>query len=128
MEQTWDTDFPVRPVWFNASLYSRERALWRALISRVLQGVCGFDLGERALSKLRQLEARLYRATETTCGSLTLPPGMIPGQASVALPAPAGLELLRRQMAPHHFRRAGDVYDLRFVHEDLHEVVRVITD
>ena len=93
-----DSDFPVRTVWFNAWLYSREQALWRALISRVLEGARGFELGELALDRLRQLEARLYRAMETTCGSLTLPPGMAPGQASVALPAPAGLELLRRQM------------------------------
>jgi formylglycine-generating enzyme required for sulfatase activity len=122
LEETEDTDFPVRSVWFNAWLYSREQTLWRALISRVLEGARGFDLGQPALDKLRQLEARLYQALETTCGQLTLPPGMVPGQASVALSAPAGLELLRRQT-----KRGGeDMGQLQTLIDDV-EVSQALT-
>jgi hypothetical protein len=50
-----------RAVWFNAWLYSREEALWRALISRVLEAARAFPTLDRAAQdKLRQLEARLY--------------------------------------------------------------------
>ena len=30
---TEGSDYPVRPVWFNAWLYSQQESLWRALIS-----------------------------------------------------------------------------------------------
>jgi Cdc6-like AAA superfamily ATPase len=43
LEATVGTAFPVRAVWFNAWLYSHQPALWRALISRVLDGVRGFE-------------------------------------------------------------------------------------
>jgi formylglycine-generating enzyme required for sulfatase activity len=122
LEETAATDFPVHPVWFNAWLYSREQALWRALISRVLQGARGFELGERALDQMRQLEARLYQAAEATCGQLTLPPGMVPSQASVALPAPAGFELLRRQSQ----RGGEDLEQLEALIDDV-EVSQALT-
>jgi formylglycine-generating enzyme required for sulfatase activity len=122
LEETAGTDFPIRPVWFNAWLYSREQALWRALISRVLQSARGFELGEPALDQLRQLEARLYQAAEATCGQLTLPPGMVPSQASVALPAPAGFELLRRQSQ----RGGKDMEQLEALIDDV-EVSQALT-
>jgi predicted KAP-like P-loop ATPase len=61
LNDTLATAFPVRTVWFNAWLYSHQPALWRALISRVLDGVRGFaTLDQAARADLRQLEARLY--------------------------------------------------------------------
>jgi hypothetical protein len=53
----------VRAVWFNAWLCSHQPALWRALISRILDGVRGFEtLDQAARADLRQLEARLYKS------------------------------------------------------------------
>ena len=104
LEETAGTTFPVRAVWFNAWLYSHQPALWRALISRVLDGVRGFDtLGDAARAKLRQLETRLYGAATPAGGHLTLPDGALAGLKSAALPPLMGLELLRRQA-----QRAGD--------------------
>ena len=42
LQATEGTDFPVQSVWFNAWLYHHQPSLWRALISRVLNGVLGF--------------------------------------------------------------------------------------
>jgi formylglycine-generating enzyme required for sulfatase activity len=104
LEDTAGTAFPVRAVWFNAWLYSHQPALWRALISRVLDGVRGFDtLGDAARAELRQLEARLYGAATPTGGHLTLPDGALAGLKDAALPPLMGLELLCRQA-----QRAGD--------------------
>ncbi len=98
VERTTGTKFVVRTVWFNAWLYSHQPALWRALISRVLDGVRGFPtLGETARANLRQLEARLYGATTPSGGHLTLPAGALSGLEEAALPPLMGLELLRRQ-------------------------------
>ena len=53
--------FPVQPVWFNAWLYSQQQALWRALISRVLNAAHQFPtLDDDARRTLTNLEARLY--------------------------------------------------------------------
>ncbi len=97
-EETADTPFPVRPVWFNAWLYSREKALWRALISRVLEKVRQFPtLDQEALDSLRRLEARLYPPAAPAGGHLTLASGALPGLDGASLPALTCLELLRRQ-------------------------------
>jgi formylglycine-generating enzyme required for sulfatase activity len=104
LEATAGSDFPVRAVWFNAWLYSHQPALWRALISRVLDGVRGFDtLGDAAQAELRQLETRLYGAATPAGGHLTLPNGALAGLKSAALPPLMGLELLRLQA-----QRAGE--------------------
>jgi len=104
LEATIGTPFPVRAVWFNAWLYSHQPALWRALISRVLDGVRGFPtLSEAVQAELRQLEARLYGAAAPAGGHLTLPAGALAGLEDAALPPLMGLELLRRQA-----QRAGD--------------------
>jgi formylglycine-generating enzyme required for sulfatase activity len=100
LEETDVADFVVRPVWFNAWLYSREQALWRALVSRVLAEVRGFpSLSCDARDDLRRLEARLYPPTAPTGGLLTLPPDALPGLGGGSLPTLTGLELLRRQAA-----------------------------
>ena len=97
VEATADTPFPVRPVWFNAWLYSREKALWRALISRVLEEVRQFPtLDQDALDSLRRLETRLYPPAAPAGGHLTLAPGALPGLDGASLPALTCLELLRR--------------------------------
>jgi formylglycine-generating enzyme required for sulfatase activity len=102
LEDTASSNFPVRAVWFNAWLYSHQPALWRALISRVLEGVRGFDsLSDDARATLRQLEARLYGAAASSGGHLTLPSGALRGLEDVALPPLMGLELLRRQAQRH---------------------------
>jgi formylglycine-generating enzyme required for sulfatase activity len=104
LQETENTDFVVRPVWFNAWLYSREQALWRALVSRVLGEVRGFpSLACGAQDKLRLLEARLYQPTALTGGLLTLPPDALSGLGGGSLPTLTGLELLRRQAV-----RSGD--------------------
>jgi formylglycine-generating enzyme required for sulfatase activity len=96
--ETTRSDFFVQPVWFNAWLYSRQHALWRALISRVLERVRAFPkLDQRALDDLRRLETRLYPPTESTGGHLTLATGILPGLDSASLPALTCLELLRCQ-------------------------------
>lgn len=103
LEATANSDFPIRTVWFNAWLYSREEALWRALISRVLETVRRFALDDAARKELRQLEARLYPPAAPTGSQLTLPPGRLPGLGNASLPTLTGLELLRRQA-----QREGD--------------------
>ena len=91
-------DFPVHTVWFNAWLYSREEALWRALIARVVQGARQFLTQTPAkLAALEQLESRLYQASETGNGQWSLPADLIPELQSTALPARVALELWRRQ-------------------------------
>lgn len=100
LEKTEGTDFVVRPVWFNAWLYSREQALWRALISRVLEKVHGFQtLDSKAQESLQRLEARLYPPTIPSHGYLTLPSDALSGFGDGSLPTLTGLELLRRQAA-----------------------------
>lgn len=90
----------VQPVWFNAWLYSRDEALWRALIARVVQAVLGFPgLGERAAVELRRLEARLYAPERAESGQIALPAGSLPGLEGATLPALTALELLRRRAA-----------------------------
>jgi len=104
LQATVETEFPVRAVWFNAWLYSREEALWRALIARVLEAVRAFrNLDQAALQNLRQLEARLYPPTAPSGGHLTLAPGALSGLDATSLPTLTGLELLRRQA-----KRQGD--------------------
>lgn len=96
--ETTQSGFFVQPVWFNAWLYSREQALWRALISHVLEQVRAFPtLDQKALDDLRRLETRLYPPTADTGGHLTLAPGTLPGLDGASLPALTCLELLRRQ-------------------------------
>ena len=98
LEDTLQTKFPVRSVWFNAWLYSHQQSLWRALISRVLSGARGFaTLSADAQAQLNRLEARLYQSSTPTAGQLTLPAGTLTGLDAVALPPLMGLELLRRQ-------------------------------
>jgi formylglycine-generating enzyme required for sulfatase activity len=98
LEEEGDRAFPVRTVWFNAWLYSREQALWRALISRVLDGARGFPtLGDAALDTLDHLESRLYGAATPAGGHLVLPARSLPDLEGAALPPLMGLELLRRQ-------------------------------
>jgi len=116
-EATAGTDFPVRTVWFNAWLYSREEALWRALISRMLEAVRQFPLDEDAQKDLRQLEARLYSPTLPSGGHLTLPPGKLPELGGASLPTLTGLELLRRQA-----ERGGDEETARRLEELIADV------
>ncbi|MBN1955426.1 MAG: SUMF1/EgtB/PvdO family nonheme iron enzyme [Anaerolineae bacterium] len=90
--------FPVRTAWFNAWLYSREQALWRALVSSVLEAVRQFPtLDAPARQNLQRLESRLYSVALPAGGQLTVGPGTIPGLEGASLPALVGLELLRRQ-------------------------------
>jgi formylglycine-generating enzyme required for sulfatase activity len=104
LEATGETDFPVRTVWFNAWLYNREEALWRALISHVLEAARTFPtLDEADRDTLRGLEARLYPPTAPPGGHLTLAPGALAGLDGGSLPTLTGLELLRRQA-----ERGGD--------------------
>jgi len=78
LEATGETGFAVRAVWFNAWLYSREEALWRALISRVLAAARAFPTLDRAVrDDLGQLEARLYPPAAPAGGHLTLTPGAL---------------------------------------------------
>jgi len=114
LEATAGTDFPVHAVWFNAWLYSREQALWRALIAHVLKGAHEF-LPNEALAQLDQLESRLYQATEAENGLLTFPPGLIPEMQAVSLPARTGLELWRRQAK----RQNADVSHLQEIINDV---------
>ena len=104
LEEDPDPEIPVRTVWFNAWLYSRERALWRALISRVIDGARGFlGQNQEALDTLARLESRIYGAAAPAGGHLVLPTGALAGLEGAALPPLMGLELLRRQA-----QRAGD--------------------
>ena len=97
-------EFPVRTIWFNAWLYSQQQALWRALISRVLNETHNFTtLDGVARPTLRRLESRLYGATSTSGSQLTLPANAVPGLGDATLPPLMGLELMLRQA-----RRAGD--------------------
>ncbi len=95
--------FALHTVWFNAWLYSREDALWRALIARVLQGARAFDLDPATRADLHQLEGRLYGLAEPGGGELALPAGLLPPEAHASLPTRMGLEVLRRQL-----HRAGE--------------------
>ena len=104
LEEDPDPEIPVRTVWFNAWLYSRERALWRALISRVIDGARGFlGQNQEALDTLARLESRIYGVAAPAGGHLVLPTGALAGLEGAALPPLMGLELLRRQA-----QRAGD--------------------
>lgn len=90
--------FTVAPVWFNAWLYSRDEALWRALIARVVQAVLGFPgLDEATAVELRRLETRLYAPERYESGQIALPTGSLPGLEGATLPALTALELLRRR-------------------------------
>jgi len=93
----------VRPhltVWFNAWLYSRDEALWRSLILRVLAELRR-EVGGNAEAKdeLDKMEADLYRAAEPTSpgelviGSQALVSGSQEG-AEIRLPLVTGLGLL----------------------------------
>ena len=91
-------DFPVRPVWFNAWLYSQQQSLWRALISRVLNAAHRFPtLDDEARRTLNHLEARLYGNAQAGGGQFTLPGTALRGLSGVTLPPLMGLELMLRQ-------------------------------
>jgi len=93
-----ELDFPVGTVWFNAWLYSRERALWRALIYHVLRSVRGLGSYDAATrDRLDQLESRLYAAVTSDGGHVVLPPGALFHLEGASLPPQMGLDLLRRQ-------------------------------
>lgn len=98
VERAAEDGFTVAPVWFNAWLYSRDEALWRALIARVVQAVLGFPgLDEAAAVDLRRLETRLYAPERAEAGQVALPTGSLPGLEGATLPALTALELLRRR-------------------------------
>jgi formylglycine-generating enzyme required for sulfatase activity len=91
-------DFPVRTVWFNAWLYSREQALWRALVSRVLREVRLFPtLGDKEKDNLRHLEVRLYPPTTPTSGHFQLSSNVLPGLGGAVLPPLTCLEVMKRR-------------------------------
>jgi SAM-dependent methyltransferase len=100
--------FPVRSVWFNAWLYSREQALWRALIACVLEGVRALPgLDDGSLDDLRWLEARLYSPVAPSGGRVRLRPGCLPGLDGGPLPTLTGLELVRRRAEREKGRAAA---------------------
>jgi len=94
---------PIRPhltAWFNAWLYSRDEALWRSLILRVLAELRREVGGNReARRELDKMEADLYRATEPSSqgelviGSQALVSGGQEG-AEIRLPLVVGLGLI----------------------------------
>ena len=94
--------FPVEPLWFNAWMYSREEALWRALLLHVLRGIRPLLAGPEFLDANRRLDriaAQLTTASDPAGGpALTLPGEQVnlgrPG-AQVSLPLLAGLRLLQ---------------------------------
>jgi ATPase subunit of ABC transporter with duplicated ATPase domains len=58
-----ESDRQTYTVWFNAWLYSKEEALWRALVVQVLAGVRKIrDLDEAAVVRLNALTDQLHRA------------------------------------------------------------------
>ena len=87
----------LHTVWFNAWLYSRERAIWRSLIARVVQSVRRFALADEQQTALDQLEERLYQPASAGDERLLLPPGCVPGLQTMGAFTPASLDLLRRQ-------------------------------
>jgi formylglycine-generating enzyme required for sulfatase activity len=106
----------LRTVWFNAWLYSRERAVWRSLIARVVQSVRQFALTGDHRAALDRLEARLYQPARGGDERIVLPPGCVPGLAGVGTVTPAGLELLRRRA-----QRAGEEAEVEALTELLRD-------
>ncbi|MEA3309847.1 MAG: SUMF1/EgtB/PvdO family nonheme iron enzyme [Chloroflexota bacterium] len=125
LAKTAESDFPIRTIWFNAWLYSRERALWRALIARVVQSVRRFALADAQQATLDQLEERLYQpASAGDERLLLLPPGSVPGLETMGAFTPASLDLLRRQA-----QRAGEQAQVDKLDELLYDakVSRAVT-
>jgi formylglycine-generating enzyme required for sulfatase activity len=94
--------FPVEPLWFNAWMYSREEALWRALLLHVLRGIrpllAGLEHAD-ANRRLDRIAAQLTTASDPAGGpALTLPGEQVNlGRtgAQISLPLLAGLRLLQ---------------------------------
>ena len=97
LEENTKYEFAIHTVWFNAWLYSREQAIWRALIARVVQCVRQFEPAGEQLAALNQLEERLYQPSSAGDERLLLPPGCVPGLETLGPLTPVGLDLLRRQ-------------------------------
>lgn len=88
-------------VWFNAWLYSKEDALWRALIVQVLSGLRRIrDLDEAARSDLNELAEQLYRAVgPSELGTLSIAAAELlkeegTSAAQITLALQSGLDLL----------------------------------
>lgn len=88
------------PVWFNAWLYSRDEALWRALILRVLAELRReMRHKQEAVQALDEIEAHLYHSVapaslgELSIGGEALTSGSQQG-AEFKLPMTVGLSLL----------------------------------
>ena len=64
----------IFPVWFNAWLYSKEEALWRALVMQVLGGLRKIrDIDAAARAELSELADQLFRAVgPAELGSLSI--------------------------------------------------------
>ena len=93
-------------IWFNAWLYSKEDALWRALITRVLSEVRVIHSTEPEdspiFADLNNLSTQLYRTTSTAeLGSLSIVADNLlseegTGAAQISLTLHRALELLER--------------------------------
>lgn len=128
--------FPVQTLWFNAWLYSREEALWRALILSVIEAtralidrparMAGRDGNaarreregrERALADLDRIAARIAQATQGPGGpTLSLRGDDLAGarvpltDAHVDLPLVLGLRLVKAGLVAGG--RAGELGDM----------------
>ncbi len=93
------TAFPVQPLWFNAWMYSREEALWRAMLLHVLRGIRPLLTGNVAANRqLDRIASQLTTTTESGGPVLTLPGEQLLREqsgAQVNLPLLAGLRLLQ---------------------------------
>ncbi|MFQ5399919.1 MAG: P-loop NTPase fold protein [Anaerolineae bacterium] len=86
-------------VWFNAWLYSKEQALWRALVMQVLAAIRKVRGGDAAVrEELNSLAEKFYRAAgPPELGSLTIKAADLlnePGNASITLALQQGIDLL----------------------------------
>jgi len=89
-------------VWFNAWLYSKEKALWRALVTQVLTGVRRIrDLDPTAATALAALSDQLYRTVgPSELGHLSIMAAELlkeegTGSAQITLALQHGLDFLQ---------------------------------
>lgn len=119
-----------RVIWFNAWLYSKEDALWRALITRVLSEVRvmhSTELEDSAIfTDLNALSNQLYRSTSTAeLGSLSIVADKLleeegAGEAQISLSLHRALELLEQVGKA---REAGKVAAVQALQNEVRQAV-----
>lgn len=113
LDASLDAEKQYQTIWFNAWLYNKEQALWRALIMQVLNGIRELRAGDAAVrERLDELAEQLYRTSSPSeLGTLSIAASDLmsdtgTGAAQISLRVQHALDFLEKIAAA---REQGDL-------------------